>query len=671
MRPVRRLWAIFVLFSVLLIVLPAFLWAEVPQQINYQGYLTDQAGNPVPDGSYIMIFSIYDATDVMLWRETQTVPVTGGVYHVRIGQYPGENPFSTNLFEGRRYLGVKVGTDSEMHPKQPLTCVPFAMKAKDADTLAGKALSEFAANTHNHTWTEIVDRPAGLDDGDNIGITEETDPTVAGSVKDGVSWDEVTDKPAGFADGVDNDSGTITGVQAGDGLSGGGTTGSVTLAVQVPLALSGSDVGYSVISATNSDPGSLGVAVVGYHAAGPWGYLGGNGHGVFGYSQTAYGAFGQSGTSHGVVGYSQGEGCGVKGQGRVGVRGESQVGDGVVGETAALDKSGVYGYSMDGIGVTGRSDNTYGVVGWTGAGSKSGVYGHSTQGTGVYGETGSLTGAGVWGKSTNNASPAVFGDIEDGVAVKGRNKTGTAVMGSSANGTGVKGESAGYGGVAVYGQSQGSYSQGVHGSSTGSSAIGVMGYADDATSIGVQGYGGLYDFYAAGPGTNYAAFTGSHEVKLAENVPETVKPGMLCSVTGETQIRKDSEDNISISSTLPTVTLSSTPNDKTVFGVFVAEGPLPRGHWYDAAGGERFGLINALGEGRVWVSNINGNIKAGDYITTSMIPGYGQAQDDDLLHSYTLGKAIETVDWDTVTTTVESGGKVYKIYLIAVVYTSG
>jgi hypothetical protein len=40
----------------------------------------------------------------------------------------------------------------------------------------------------------------------------ETDPTVAASVKDGVSWSEVSDIPAGFADGIDN-------VGAADGYS--------------------------------------------------------------------------------------------------------------------------------------------------------------------------------------------------------------------------------------------------------------------------------------------------------------------------------------------------------------------------------------------------------------------------------------------------------------------
>jgi hypothetical protein len=101
------------------------------------------------------------------------------------------------------------------------------------------------------------------------------------------------------------------------------------------------------------------------------------------------------------------------------------------------------------------------------------------------------------------------------------------------------------------------------------------------------------------------------------------------------------------------------------------ESPLPENHWYEKKSGERFGAINALGEGRVWVSNFNGDIHAGDYITTSVVPGYGQLQDDDLLHSYTLGKATETVDWSSLKDTIEFNGHTYKIYLIAVVYTSG
>jgi hypothetical protein len=152
---------------------------------------------------------------------------------------------------------------------------------------------------------------------------------------------------------------------------------------------------------------------------------------------------------------------------------------------------------------------------------------------------------------------------------------------------------------------------------------------------------------------------------------QEIMSGMICSVTGKILVRKDENGLISLSSTLPTVAISKKAMDKAIFGVFVSIVQLHKDHWYKAEDGERFGVVNALGEGRVWVTDINGKIQAGDYITTSSVPGYGQLQDDDLLHSYTLGKAIETVDWDQIAETVQHEGNTYKRYLIAVIYTSG
>lgn len=202
---------------------------------------------------------------------------------------------------------------------------------------------------------------------------------------------------------------------------------------------------------------------------------------------------------------------------------------------------------------------------------------------------------------------------------------------------------------------------------------GVHGKANGPGGIGVRGFGATYgwDFYAAGLGSNYGPFTGGHEAILSPEFPADTKAGMIVAVTGQAKTRRAGDGSISISSTLPTVRLSNVPNDKKVFGVFVSNTRLPKDHWYARKGDERFGIINALGEGRVWVTNINGNISAGDYITTSSIPGYGQLQADALLHSYTLGKAIEDVDWESVTETVDFNGQQVKIYLIAVVYTSG
>ena len=206
--------------------------------------------------------------------------------------------------------------------------------------------------------------------------------------------------------------------------------------------------------------------------------------------------------------------------------------------------------------------------------------------------------------------------------------------------------------------------------------MGVGGYAASSvgTNYGFYGYSASttgYDFYAGGVGTDYGPFTGAHEVLLAESFPAEVKPGMIVSATGETMIRRAEDGSVDLSSTLPTVSLSDEIEDNAVIGVIVAEVTLPEDHWYPSTAGERFASVNALGEGRVWVTNINGDIQAGDLITTSQISGYGQLQNDDVLHSYTLGKATDTVDWDEVTETIVFNGQEYKVYLLGVVYTSG
>jgi hypothetical protein len=188
---------------------------------------------------------------------------------------------------------------------------------------------------------------------------------------------------------------------------------------------------------------------------------------------------------------------------------------------------------------------------------------------------------------------------------------------------------------------------------------------------GVAGEGGTWDFYAQGAGGNYGPFTGAHDTLISSDAPKDIKPGSIMSVTGQTRVRYADDGSISLSSTLPTVALSSVANDKKVLGVLVKETSWPDNIWYKPKEGERYGIVNALGEGRVLVTDINGDIQAGDYITTSLIAGYGQKQDDDVIHSYTLGKITEDVDWGKVTQTVELNGKPYKSYLIGVIYVSG
>jgi hypothetical protein len=67
--------------------------------------------------------------------------------------------------------------------------------------------------------------------------------------------------------------------------------------------------------------------------------------------------------------------------------------------------------------------------------------------------------------------------------------------------------------------------------------------------------------------------------------------------------------------------------------------------------------IAALGLYYVRVTDTNGDIQNGDYIQSSTRAGEGERQEDDLLHSYTVGKALVGVDWNEVEVDPEFGYK--------------
>jgi hypothetical protein len=81
-------------------------------------------------------------------------------------------------------------------------------------------------------WLEVRVRPAGGGAFITLSPRQELTPSPNALFSSGTPWAGVSGKPAGFADDVDNDSGgDVTGVTAGTGLTGGGATGTVSLAV--------------------------------------------------------------------------------------------------------------------------------------------------------------------------------------------------------------------------------------------------------------------------------------------------------------------------------------------------------------------------------------------------------------------------------------------------------
>jgi hypothetical protein len=119
--------------------------AQVPEKINYQGYLTNAAGIPV-NGARQLTFTIYDQPTAgnALWTETQNAIVLNGVYSIRLGEV---EPI-TLAFSIPYYLGIKVGSDPEMTPRQPLSAVGYAFRAKYANEAGGFALPFFGTTAY-------------------------------------------------------------------------------------------------------------------------------------------------------------------------------------------------------------------------------------------------------------------------------------------------------------------------------------------------------------------------------------------------------------------------------------------------------------------------------------------------------------------------------------------
>ena len=106
--------------------------AQVPRKLNYQGFLTSPSGAPVNSVGMQMVFNIYNVQTLgsPLHTETQTVPVSNGVFNVVLGT----STALTLPFDAQYYLGVTPGADPEMSPRQPLEASPYAIRSASAET---------------------------------------------------------------------------------------------------------------------------------------------------------------------------------------------------------------------------------------------------------------------------------------------------------------------------------------------------------------------------------------------------------------------------------------------------------------------------------------------------------------------------------------------------------
>ena len=161
---------------------------------------------------------------------------------------------------------------------------------------------------------------------------------------------------------------------------------------------------------------------------------------------------------------------------------------------------------------------------------------------------------------------------------------------------------------------------------------------------------------------NYS-FTGQHKC-VTSNVGlfDDRYIGLIVSATGRInnivrQYDYDISSTITGTNATPVVDLSSIPKDPKVLGVIgdyerqVGNRQVGDQMWACEYKDRRL-CVNSTGEGAIWVSDKDGLITNGDLITTSVIPGIGTKQDDDIVHSYTVAKATMDCTFEPATVPV-------------------
>jgi hypothetical protein len=161
-------------------------------------------------------------------------------------------------------------------------------------------------------------------------------------------------------------------------------------------------------------------------------------------------------------------------------------------------------------------------------------------------------------------------------------------------------------------------------------------------------------------GARLMNFTGQHRCAYDDTIHYSISEGLIVRATGtywslvDTYENTSPIDHITINESLPQITLVREANCPSVFGAvsFTEDTNSTRKNragrftsvYANPFGEKKRVFVNALGEGGVWVCNINGNFTLGELITTSTVPGYGMLQSSNQIVNYTFGKI--TMDCD-------------------------
>lgn len=131
-------------------------------QIPFEGILRDDKGKLL-EGAYDIVFNVYDVATggSALWTgeysatKGNPVTLTNGYFRVLLGEGVG-NPLTVDFSEDTYYLGITVGTDAEMTPRERLGATPYAFNSA---LFNGLDITSFLLSTGPGTLTGSSDSP--------------------------------------------------------------------------------------------------------------------------------------------------------------------------------------------------------------------------------------------------------------------------------------------------------------------------------------------------------------------------------------------------------------------------------------------------------------------------------------------------------------------------------
>ena len=354
--------------------------AVTTSSINYQGRLTDSADEPL-SGSYTMTFRLYEVASggSALATDTHSVDVTEGLFNTEID-------FDPEYFNGRGlWLGVTVGIDSEMSPRQELRPVPYALSLKPGANIVGASSVALHAES-THTSGSGIRGDASATSGTNYGVVG------------------VSKSPDGYGGYFYNNEGGTGVYGKGDKYGGyfttnqAGTSADRTAGVDVTTAHQYSygvrahtsgDHSDGVVASTKGDS-STGVVAYTYGDSSTAVYAYADGDNSDGIRVSAFGD-----NSDGVHAYS-GRGYGVYGAGIYGVYGKGDKSGGYFTtdqggtwgkqHTAGVNATTAYDYS-DAVRASTSGDDSEGVYASTTGENSHGVYAESAKSDAIYADT--------------------------------------------------------------------------------------------------------------------------------------------------------------------------------------------------------------------------------------------------------------------------------------------